>query len=373
MELIVLLTYFFVYISSTNSLLEDTNQNIYNSIRIDFPFDPCDTSEIPLPDYNAPDRRVSEVKCFEHIWQLRYYQGIMSRSILCDNLKGWFHILGGREAEYGEYPHMSAIGWKGIHGTWIFKCGGSLISDRFVLTAAHCSQVPKSDNTVADHKPKIVRLGSKNILDFDPRDHNEPAYDVAIKNFIIHNRYKPPRQYYDIALVELDGKVPFLWRIHPSCLWTKFENPGTAALTGWGVIDISTRNSSPVLQKADIQILDYEECDKKLEDRKNRKWGGFMRHQLCAGNKTGGVDTCQGDSGGPLQFLIPLKQPNPVLRWNLHHIIGVTSFGFGCARRDTPSVYTRVASFVGWIERTVWPDSFKQHNSTNDNRIYFGT
>ncbi|XP_047532246.1 serine protease snake-like [Vanessa atalanta] len=369
MELIVLFIYCSAYISSGNSLSDDTNENIYNSVKIDFPSDPCDTSSIPLPDYNTPGRRISEVKCFEHTWQLRYDQIKELRNTKCNFIRyNVIGLLGGQRAEDGEYPHMTAIGWKGTHGNWIFKCGGSLISERFVLTAAHCSRVRESDDTVTDRKPEMVRLGGHSLLDFHPR-----AYDVLIKDFITHHRYKPPRQYYDIALIELDAKVSFSWRIHPSCLWTKFENPGTGILTGWGVIDLSTRMTSPMLQKANIKIIDYEECDKKLSQKRNRNWWGFMRHQLCAGNMSGGVDTCQGDSGGPLQSLIPLKHPRSGLKWNLHHIIGVTSFGFGCARKDTPSVYTRVASFIGWIEQIVWPDSSYLHNATNDNGFYFTT
>ncbi|XP_046966795.1 serine protease Hayan-like [Vanessa cardui] len=370
MELILLFVYCFAYISSANSQSDDTNENDYNSVRVDFPSDPCDTSAVPVPDYNRPGRRISEVKCFEHTWQLMYNEMKQFRRGRCDLIKyNASGLLGGHAAEKGEYPHMSAIGWKGTHGSWIFKCGGSLISEGFVLTAAHCSRVRESDNTVIERKPEIVRLGGHSLLDFHPRR----AYDVRIKEFITHHRYKPPRQYYDIALIELEEKVQFSWLIHPSCLWTKFENPQTGVLTGWGVIDLSTRMTSPVLQKANIEILDYEECDKKLSQKRNRNWWGFMRHQLCAGNMSGGVDTCQGDSGGPLQSLIPLKHPLLSLRWNLHHIIGVTSFGFGCAKKETPGVYTRVASFIGWIEKIVWPNSSTGHNATNDNRFYFGT
>jgi serine protease immune response integrator len=73
---------------------------------------------------------------------------------------------------------------------------------------------------------------------------------------------------------------------------------------------------------------------------------GILKSQLCAGDPSGKSDACQGDSGGPLQA----KFAN-----NVYYIVGITSFGRGCAYKNTPGVYTRVASFLDWIESVVWP------------------
>ncbi|CAH0730834.1 unnamed protein product, partial [Brenthis ino] len=354
------------YLSRVQSKLDyEKETKIYNDIRLKFPPDPCEEVNLDMPDFTAPGRRVSEVKCLEYTWQMRNNQIKSLRVDLCELSKvPWDGLIGGGNAFVGEYPHMGALGWKAKVGGWTFKCGGTLISEKFVVTAAHCSQVRKIDQTVADVHPKIVRLGSRNILDNNPD--GEQAYDVGILKFIPHNRYKAPRQYYDIALVELEKEVPFQFRVHPACLWTKFENPERGIVTGWGVVDSNTREVSPVLQKAPITLRDYDECEAKLEVKRNRNWQGFLRHQLCAGEKAGGIDTCQGDSGGPLQKLIPLNREPGWRYYYLYHVIGVTSFGFGCAQPDTPSVYTRIASFLGWIENIVWPN-----NSTmEDNRFF---
>ncbi|CAH2242395.1 jg12976 [Pararge aegeria aegeria] len=224
---------------------------------------------------------------------------------------------------------QGALGWKAKVGTWIFKCGSSLISEKFALTAAHCSCVASTDKTVTDLEPKIVRLGCSNIMDVD---RGEPAYDVNIRRFISHHRYNPPRQYYDIALVELEQEVSFRWQVHPACLWTKFKNPVGGTVTGWGVVETASLTTSPELQKADIRIVEADHCDDMLQMKRNgRKWWGIVWHQLCAGDSAGRIDTCRGDSGGPLQTLIPLRHSSPFLRWKLHQIVGVTSFGFGCA------------------------------------------
>lgn len=75
---------------------------------------------------------------------------------------------------------------------------------------------------------------------------------------------------------------------------------------------------------------------------------GLKTDQLCAGFANGGKDTCQGDSGGPLQVLTPRNQC-------MFHIIGVTSFGRSCAARNSAGVYTRVSSYLDWLESVVWP------------------
>lgn len=91
------------------------------------------------------------------------------------------------------------------------------------------------------------------------------------------------------------------------------------------------------------------ECNQTFK-RSRKLPSGIVESQMCAGNRGGGhQDTCQGDSGGPLQVVTPGNICS-------FHIVGVTSFGKSCGIRNSPGVYTRVASYLDWIEGIVWPN-----------------
>jgi secreted trypsin-like serine protease len=106
-------------------------------------------------------------------------------------------IVGGEKTKNGEYPHMAAIGWRSLDGSLEFKCGGSLISDRFVLTAAHCSRAD-------GNSPSIVRLGDQNLK---TRSDGLIEVDVPIAEFIKHEKYRKSSYYDDIALIKLARSV----------------------------------------------------------------------------------------------------------------------------------------------------------------------
>ncbi|XP_072946990.1 venom protease-like [Epargyreus clarus] len=254
-------------------------------------------------------------------------------------------IVGGEDAHQGEFPHMAAIGWVDFDGNYVFPCGGSLISSRFVLTAGHCTYNPRLREPV----PSIVRLGDQNL---DPKvnDKANPV-DVPIKHIHKHNEYKPPVKYHDIALLELNTDVEFDDSIRPACLWTKsnFGGYAKAIATGWGVNDTKQQQVTE-LQKVSLSLLENNYCDEEWSDTRNRNWKyGMADSQLCAGELREKKDTCQGDSGSPLQVASNDNQC-------IFHVIGITSFGLGkgCAT-GRPAIYTRVSSYIPWIESIVWP------------------
>ncbi|XP_068619764.1 mite allergen Der f 3-like [Battus philenor] len=324
--------------------------------------DSCQPLKYEVPDFRAEGRRISEVKCLEYMWQIRSSVESSARDFECSLLGPLLEpvVVGGIDAEVGELPHMGAIGWRGISpGTWLFKCGGVLISEKFVLTVAHCSRVSRLDTTVSDPVPKIVRFGVIHVT--DTKNYELPPTDIEISRWIVHDNYRAPKTYNDIALVELKKQLVFRRRIHPACLWTSESDiTGKATLSGWGVVDTASRATSSILQIATVDMIPSEQCNKTLTNKRNRHWvRGLDWSQICAGYSEGGVDACQGDSGGPLQVEIDMDV-DPLSKWRLYNVVGLTSFGFGCAHANTPSVFTRVASFTQWIENIVWKNEVNE-------------
>ncbi|KAH9638100.1 hypothetical protein HF086_014961 [Spodoptera exigua] len=256
----------------------------------------------PKPDFSAPGKRISEAKCDEYVWQLKIRQKNNDRSKECQEELDRLYpnrlrpagAIGGRDTVLGEFPHMGAIGWLAFATTYVFKCGSSLISSRFVLTAAHCSRASDRDSTITDPVPKVVRLGDKNII--NSFSGGLLITDDKIVSIIVHPQYAPPKKYYDIALMKLENEVHFTKYTQPACMWTKFDTSSlgpTATLTGWGVVETHGKTTSPELQAAVVDLIDSDTCNQLLKSSCNRNWCGVRDDQLCAGKLAGGVDACQ--------------------------------------------------------------------------------
>ncbi|CAH2087624.1 unnamed protein product [Euphydryas editha] len=181
--------------------------------------------------------------------------------------------------------------------------------------------------------------------------------DVNIRKIIPHPKYKSPKKYYDIALIKLETPVTFDRNLSPACLWSEtygdMENQNFT-ITGWGSTE--DKKFSPDLLYAAVDNFGSN-CNNIPS---NRNWWGPSDHQLCAGKLDGSVDTCHGDSGGPIQFkLFHTKKEG-----TLNMIIGITSFGARqCVKRKKSGVYTKVSSFIPWIEKNVWPDEDNMYSS----------
>uniref|UniRef100_A0A182PAJ9 Peptidase S1 domain-containing protein n=1 Tax=Anopheles epiroticus TaxID=199890 RepID=A0A182PAJ9_9DIPT len=191
--------------------------------------------------------------------------------------------------------------------------------------------------------PTIVRLGDQSLVRQD--DGAEPE-DYDILRFIVHPDFKwSAGKYNDLALIQLTERVIFTNFIRPACLYqAQSLNVRTAIATGFGLTeDFGTKSDE--LRKVALNIYSNDLCAERYRLNRHIRQG-IRTTQMCVGDLAGGKDTCQGDSGGPLQVT---REENQCM----FYIVGVTSFGQVCGSA-TPAIYTKVSSYLDWIESVVW-------------------
>ncbi|KAH8398549.1 hypothetical protein KR215_012152 [Drosophila sulfurigaster] len=229
-------------------------------------------------------------------------------------------IVGGQQVRTNKYPWTAQL-VKGRYYPRLF-CGGSLINDRYVLTAAHC---------VYGNRDQI----SIRLLQLD-RSSQDPGIVRKVIKTTVHPNYDPQRIVNDVALLKLDSVVPLGANMRPVCLPDVNHNfdGKTATVAGWGLIKEGGTTSN-YLQEVEVPIITNQQC------RTTRYKDKISEVMLCAGLvKSGGKDACQGDSGGPL-----------IVNEGRYKLAGVVSFGYGCAQANAPGVYARVSKFIDWIKK----------------------
>ncbi|XP_054205941.1 plasma kallikrein isoform X5 [Homo sapiens] len=246
-------------------------------------------------------------------------------------------IVGGTNSSWGEWPWQVSLQVKLTAQRHL--CGGSLIGHQWVLTAAHCFDgLPLQD---------VWRIYS-GILNLSDITKDTPF--SQIKEIIIHQNYKVSEGNHDIALIKLQAPLNYTEFQKPICLPSKGDTSTIYTncwVTGWG-FSKEKGEIQNILQKVNIPLVTNEECQKRYQDYK------ITQRMVCAGYKEGGKDACKGDSGGPL-----------VCKHNgMWRLVGITSWGEGCARREQPGVYTKVAEYMDWIlEKTQSSDGKAQMQS----------
>ncbi|KAG1674875.1 Clotting factor B [Nymphon striatum] len=173
----------------------------------------------------------------------------------------------------------------------------------------------------------------------------------SVEDIIVHEDFKPPEQYKDIALIRVMENIKFSTRVSPICLPTP-ENPiknlagRFAYAIGWGHLSYAGR-SSTVLQQVAVPITKKDYCVSAYNargfDSKYPRGLGFSSI-LCAGYREGGKDACTNDSGGPLMYF----------KRGIWTIVGIISGGHQCARPDSPGIYTNVSDFIDWIDDNIY-------------------
>ncbi|MBY5738342.1 trypsin-like serine protease [Rhizobium leguminosarum] len=254
-------------------------------------------------------------------------------------------VIGGQTAKKGEWPWQVKIlapdpeqrGRFGGH------CGGSLISPRWILTAAHCVTSGRSgkqdlfarDLLIVEGKSKIDK-----VIAVDGPD--KPG--LAVEEVIIHEDFDRKVFANDIALIKLSEPAKSKPAILASASDDEVEAAGhPAVVTGWGYTKADhgwdDKYLPTELQEVELPIVPREDCRAAYRDSSMRM-NPIDERNVCAGYAKGGKDACQGDSGGPLVAQRPDK------RWIQ---LGIVSWGAGCAEAEHYGVYTRVAAFRDWI------------------------
>ncbi|XP_035779125.1 uncharacterized protein LOC118459650 [Anopheles albimanus] len=237
----------------------------------------------------------------------------------------------GSPAFLREFAHIAAIGWSQKDGNVRWDCGGSLIWENFVLTAAHC--VADQDNIA----PDVVRLG-----DIDLYNDTDDAFaqQYKILEIIRHPDHRFIAKYHDVALLKLEQYVTLNETVAPACLWTEDEvRFPVLQAAGWGATGFG-QAQTPSLLKVSLRPVEKEQCNRHYQVGDRGLKDGLKADQMCAGDIK--MDTCPGDSGGPLE--VKLLHNTKVTPF----IVAITSFGTACGQ-SLPGVYTKISSYIPWI------------------------
>jgi len=243
-------------------------------------------------------------------------------------------ITHGRIATPGEAPYQVSLQW-GIPPLLKYShmCGGSVLNERWILTAGHCiTMTPKFGKMrVAIGKQVINKV-----------EESEQVSEILYK--LVHKDYANGVAPHDIALLKLKTPLFMTKRVQTVRIPSQDEEfSGQATLTGWGSTGGLIFPKLPKeLQVAEVPLVDYDTCYSAIRALDTK--AALYPTQVCSGPLGGDVSACSGDSGGPLVSYDSEGRPVQV---------GIVSWGFMPCGKGAPSVYTRVSSYADWINEKI--------------------
>ncbi|XP_013190915.1 trypsin CFT-1 [Amyelois transitella] len=237
-------------------------------------------------------------------------------------------IVGGEPTTIDQYPYMSNMLYHFWGIWWMQWCGGSLITTTSVLSAAHCYE----GDIPSDWQ---IRLGSSFA--------SSGGQVIPASLLVLHAQYNRNTLENDVAIIRLSSPATLSASVGvariPGPAYILPDNTVVTSI-GWGAL--TQGGASPEqLQHVDVNIINQTLCSERYAYLKTlpgyQNWPDVTGVMLCAGIlDVGGKDACQGDSGGPLAH-------------DSDVVVGITSWGFGCAHEFYPGVNARVSSYTDWI------------------------
>lgn len=237
-------------------------------------------------------------------------------------------IYGGDTAEPGDWPWMVALIWSTSSSAYSGQfCGGTLIHEQWVLTAAHCVDTNKGGEAVAPADVD-VSIGAYQLTAND-------GARIRVTNILLHPDFDIRTGHADLALLQLAQNVESPALTIASVDDLQLEEAGTTGMVlGWGRQD--NNQYTDVLRQLSVPLIGSDECRSEYDNYT------MTDGMLCAGYDVDGLGTCSGDSGGPL-----VVQDESTGNWTQ---VGVVSWADGCAQASRYTVYTRVSQFASWID-----------------------
>ncbi|XP_007179856.1 transmembrane protease serine 12 [Balaenoptera acutorostrata] len=245
---------------------------------------------------------------------------------LANTFKG-SRIVGGTEAQIGAWPWLVSLQIQS--GRYLAHvCAGSLVKNRWVLTAAHCTKDTR------DPVMWRVVIGTNNIDGRQPH-----SKKMKVKAIIIHPDFDVESYENDIALFHLKKAVRYNDYIQPICLpfgvFQRLNRNTKCFISGWGRTK-EEGNITKKLHEAEVHYISRSFCNS------DKSYGDIIPYtSFCAGDEDGVFDTCRGDSGGPLMCYLPERKR--------YFVMGITSYGYGCGRKNFPGVYSGPSFYQKWL------------------------